>query len=199
VHSRARFRPFGLTLNEKQIPQIVENNRNQSRKWHRWNESLCAQGRCATRLRYAPTVFNSLPAMPFKFADLWGLMLFQQLLQEREYISDVTARTAANAAPKDRYGASRRNAVKTSSALVSDAPPRGQRPSRYAPSLTQRLIQISSQHRKRHQDSRQHSLRTENIALRVEPKPVHLVEPDIECRSAGSITSVEFLPGGFSA
>ncbi len=32
VHLRARFRPLGLTLNDEQIPQIVENKRNQSRK-----------------------------------------------------------------------------------------------------------------------------------------------------------------------
>ena len=46
-----------------------------------------------------------------------------------------TMPTAAKAGPKNRYGASRRNAVKTSSALISDAPPPGQTPSRYAPSL----------------------------------------------------------------
>jgi hypothetical protein len=32
VHLRARLRPLGLALNEKQIPQFVENNRNQSRR-----------------------------------------------------------------------------------------------------------------------------------------------------------------------
>jgi hypothetical protein len=52
-----RWRPFGLTLNEEQIPQIVEQKRNQSGEWNRWTESPCAQGRCATRLRYAPTRF----------------------------------------------------------------------------------------------------------------------------------------------
>src|ERR1039458_1606691 len=88
-----------------------------------------------------------------------------------------TMPTAAKAGPKNRYGASRRNAVKTSSALISDAPPPGQTPSRYAPSLTQRLIQISSQHRKRPQDSRQHSLMAENMALCVGPKLVHVVDP----------------------
>src|SRR5271167_5175327 len=60
----------------------------------------------------------------------------------------VTMPTEAKAAPKNRYGASRRNAVKTSPALISDAPPPGQIPSKYAPSRTQGLIQISSQHRK---------------------------------------------------
>src|SRR5271165_6136799 len=90
----------------------------------------------------------------------------------------VTMPTAAKAAPKNRYGASRRNAVRTSSALISDAPPPGQTPSRYAPSLlTQRLIQISSQHHKRHQDSRHHSLMAENIALCVGPKLVRVVDP----------------------
>jgi hypothetical protein len=44
----------------------------------------------------------------------------------------------------------------------------------------QRLIQISGHDRKRHKDSRQHFLMTENIALRVRPKLVHVIEPDID-------------------
>ena len=56
VHLWTTLRPPGLALNEKQIPRFVGNNGNASRKWNAWNELSCAQGRRATRLRYAPTV-----------------------------------------------------------------------------------------------------------------------------------------------
>lgn len=56
-------------------------------------------------------------------------------------------------------------------------------------------FRCSTQHRKRHQDPRQPM--TENTALCVGPRLVHVVEPDID-RSAAVITSVEFLPGRFS-
>ena len=55
VHLWTTLRPPGLALNEKQIPRFVGNNGNASRKWNAWNELSCAQGRRATRLRYAPT------------------------------------------------------------------------------------------------------------------------------------------------
>ena len=56
VHLWRKFRPLRLTLNEEQIPQIVVNNRNHDARWTLWKELFCAQGRCATRLRYAPTL-----------------------------------------------------------------------------------------------------------------------------------------------
>jgi hypothetical protein len=56
VYSWMRFGRFGLALNEEQIPQIVENNKNHVPRWAGWKYFFCAQGRCATRLRYAPTV-----------------------------------------------------------------------------------------------------------------------------------------------
>jgi hypothetical protein len=59
VHLWRKFRPLRLALNEEQIPQIVVNNRNHDARWTLWKELFCAQGRCATRLRYAPT-FNDL-------------------------------------------------------------------------------------------------------------------------------------------
>src|SRR5215469_13645473 len=55
AHLWTTLRPPGLALNEKQIPRFVGNNGNASRKWNDWNELSCAQGRRATRLRYAPT------------------------------------------------------------------------------------------------------------------------------------------------
>jgi hypothetical protein len=47
--------PLGLALSEKQIPQIVETIRSVENYKRLWKPSGCAQGRCATRLRYAPT------------------------------------------------------------------------------------------------------------------------------------------------
>jgi len=58
VHVWTEFKPFELTLNEEQIPQMIENNKNQGARWTRWKDFFCAQGRCATRLRYAPTVLR---------------------------------------------------------------------------------------------------------------------------------------------
>jgi hypothetical protein len=55
VHLWTKFGSFGLTLNEEQIPQIVKNNKNQGGRETSWKDFFCAQGRCATRLRYAPT------------------------------------------------------------------------------------------------------------------------------------------------
>src|SRR5580765_7573061 len=55
VHLWTKFGSFGLSLNEEQIPQIVKNNKNQGGRETSWKDFFCAQGRCATRLRYAPT------------------------------------------------------------------------------------------------------------------------------------------------
>jgi hypothetical protein len=49
------LRPQGLALNEMQILRFVGNNGNASSKRNAWKELSCAQGRRATRLRYAPT------------------------------------------------------------------------------------------------------------------------------------------------
>jgi hypothetical protein len=67
VHLWTTLRPPGLALNEKQIPRFVGNNGNASRKWNAWNELSCAQGRRATRLRYAPTeqLINSTAYLRF--------------------------------------------------------------------------------------------------------------------------------------
>jgi hypothetical protein len=55
MHFWTVFKPFGFTLNEKQIPQIIEKNKNLGARWMCGKDFFCAQGRCATRLRYAPT------------------------------------------------------------------------------------------------------------------------------------------------
>ena len=48
--------PLGLALSEKQIPQVVENFESGD-KWKKALERAnMRQGRCATRLRYAPTI-----------------------------------------------------------------------------------------------------------------------------------------------
>jgi len=52
--------PLGLALSEKQIPQIIETIRSMQNQKKLWRPPECAQGRCATRLRYAPTVEASL-------------------------------------------------------------------------------------------------------------------------------------------
>jgi hypothetical protein len=44
-----------LSLERKQMPQVVENVENECSGCNRWKERLFAQGRCATRLRHAPT------------------------------------------------------------------------------------------------------------------------------------------------
>jgi hypothetical protein len=49
------FSPFGFTLNEKQIPQIIEKNKNLGARETHWKNFFCTQGRCATWLRCAPT------------------------------------------------------------------------------------------------------------------------------------------------
>jgi hypothetical protein len=43
VHFWTEFWRFGLTLNEEQISQIVENDKNQGSKWTRWKGFFCAQ------------------------------------------------------------------------------------------------------------------------------------------------------------
>ncbi len=55
-----RLEWLGLPLSEKQIPQIVEMLRSAENRKKLWKPSGCAQGRCATRLRYAPTSAASL-------------------------------------------------------------------------------------------------------------------------------------------
>jgi hypothetical protein len=47
-----------LCFERKQIPQTVENTETPEKCWSCWKVRLCAQGRCATRLRYAPTLKN---------------------------------------------------------------------------------------------------------------------------------------------
>ena len=49
------FTRWGLAVSEKQIPQLVANIEKGHRKWSCWSRVSCAQGRRATRLRYAPT------------------------------------------------------------------------------------------------------------------------------------------------
>ena len=46
---------FGICFERKQIPRIVGNLRKRSERERRENRVVFAQGRCATRLRYAPT------------------------------------------------------------------------------------------------------------------------------------------------
>jgi len=55
VSKAVRFGPLDLCLSERQIPQVIvfiRRDRNQQRLR---SGRVCAQGRCATRLRYAPT------------------------------------------------------------------------------------------------------------------------------------------------
>ena len=46
VDFRLRLRLLRLALNEKQIPQVVGNNRSASRKWKTWRELSSLQSRC---------------------------------------------------------------------------------------------------------------------------------------------------------
>lgn len=68
VHESDMLRPFGLSLSEKQIPQVVGNVRNQSRKWKCWNELSCLQSRCPPTacsdfgLLVTEKVFSHVPA-----------------------------------------------------------------------------------------------------------------------------------------
>src|SRR5271157_4490679 len=84
---------------------------------------------------------------PYKAANNAKQMRSESRWRRRTAKAADTMPTAAKAAPKNRYGASRRNAVKTSSALISML----HHPVRHRPGtlplFTQRLIQISSQHR----------------------------------------------------
>jgi hypothetical protein len=73
VHLWTTLRPQGLALNAKQIPRFVGNNGNAARKWNVWNELSCDQGRCATRLRYAPT---RRAAFILKHFPIFRLLLF---------------------------------------------------------------------------------------------------------------------------
>jgi hypothetical protein len=57
VHLRTRLTPFGLTLNEEQIPQVVVNNRNQDARWKRWKDFVCAQGRRVHRADLSSAAF----------------------------------------------------------------------------------------------------------------------------------------------
>src|ERR1700691_1889277 len=43
VHLSSVFSPFGLTFNKEQIPQIVENNKNQGVRSTRGKDFFCAQ------------------------------------------------------------------------------------------------------------------------------------------------------------
>ena len=49
------FRPLGLSLSEEQIPDLLETLVVRSDGRSCWSRVACAQGRRATRLRYAPT------------------------------------------------------------------------------------------------------------------------------------------------
>src|ERR1035441_10457273 len=72
---------------------------------------------------------------PYKAANNAKQMRSESPRRRRTAKAAVTMPTAAKAAPKNRYGASCRNALKTSAALISDAPPPSQIPFRYAPYL----------------------------------------------------------------
>jgi hypothetical protein len=54
VHLSSVFSPFGLTLNEELIPQIVENNKNQGARKTGWKNFFCAQGRCGYQAALRP-------------------------------------------------------------------------------------------------------------------------------------------------
>jgi hypothetical protein len=51
-----------LSLERKQMPQVVENVENECSGCNGWKGRFFAQGRCATRLRYAPTGIPSILA-----------------------------------------------------------------------------------------------------------------------------------------
>jgi hypothetical protein len=62
------LRPLELALNEKQIPQFVENNRNASRKWKTLKELSCLQSRCFAEYRTQPILirFNVMESFTAK-------------------------------------------------------------------------------------------------------------------------------------
>ena len=51
---------LGIYLSEKQMPQVVGFISSGQNQWESWSRTRCAQGRCATRLRYAPTLLAPL-------------------------------------------------------------------------------------------------------------------------------------------
>ncbi len=52
---------LGVSSNEKQIPQVVENNRNQMRRWNSWSQLSCLQNRYFPQLSYTALHQNSVP------------------------------------------------------------------------------------------------------------------------------------------
>ncbi len=49
------FNSFELPLSESRFPDLLETLVVRRKGWSGWSRGLCAQGRRATRLRYAPT------------------------------------------------------------------------------------------------------------------------------------------------
>ena len=54
---------MGYLLSESRFPKLLKVKENRKKKWKEWKSEAGAQGRCATRLRYAPTfyAFDSKP------------------------------------------------------------------------------------------------------------------------------------------
>src|SRR5579864_3582333 len=50
---------MGYLPSESRFPKLLKVKENRKRKWKEWNSRPRAQGRCATRLRYAPTLNGS--------------------------------------------------------------------------------------------------------------------------------------------
>jgi hypothetical protein len=44
-------------LSESRFPKLLNVKENRKKEWKDWKSGSRAQGRCATRLRYAPTEF----------------------------------------------------------------------------------------------------------------------------------------------
>jgi hypothetical protein len=49
-------------LNEEQIPQIIENNKNQDARWNRWENFFCAQ-----QVRYQAALRPDSGENPFDY------------------------------------------------------------------------------------------------------------------------------------
>ena len=46
---------MGYLLSESRFPKLLKVKENRKKRWKDWKSGSRAQGRCATRLRYAPT------------------------------------------------------------------------------------------------------------------------------------------------
>jgi hypothetical protein len=86
---------LGLHFEREQIPQTVENTESPWNGWSYWKGGHFAQGRCATRLRYAPTLkpsdFTLLELLPRIFA-LVGESRLQNCRSQRARRSLARAR-----------------------------------------------------------------------------------------------------------